>query len=247
LRYDQIAFFSQRDAYGDAGFAGALAAIRRRGAPEGFRPTHVRYERNTLDVESALAECLWSNPRPSAVILIGAYAPCAQFIRLARESQFSPLFLTVSFVGAESIARDLGPAAEGVIVTQVVPTLDRDTALSGRFLRALEALPAGLRVDPCLGALEGYLAGRMLCLAMDRCQDAPTPATIANALANLGEFDLGLGTPLKLTADDHQASHLVWPSVIRGERVGALEWKDLPRLNGTIGTAHGLEDANNRP
>jgi len=75
LECNQIAFFTQRDAYGDAGFASGLAALRHRGAPDTFTPLHVRYERNTLDVEAALADCLLSAPRPRAVIMVGTYAP----------------------------------------------------------------------------------------------------------------------------------------------------------------------------
>jgi len=232
LKPTEIAFFTQRDAYGDAGFAGGLAAFKRRAAPEGFKPLHVRYERNTLDIESALAECLSARPAPKAVIMVGAYAPCGQFIRMARESGFSPLFLNVSFVGAEALAKDLGtgPAGEGVIVTQVVPTLDVETPLTKEFAAHLAALPKEMAVEPCLGALEGYLAGKMACLALAKCKDQPTAASFAAALEGLGSFDLGLGTPMSLSATDHQASHTVWPSVLRAGRVVALDWKDLANM-----------------
>lgn len=43
----------------------------------------VRYERNTLAVENALADLLLLDPPPKAVIMVGTYAPCAEFIRLA--------------------------------------------------------------------------------------------------------------------------------------------------------------------
>jgi ABC-type branched-subunit amino acid transport system substrate-binding protein len=229
LSFKDIAFFTQRDAYGDAGFAGGLAAFKRRGAPEGFRPLHVRYERNTLDVESALADCLSAEPRPRAIVMVGAYAPCAQFIRMARESGFNPLFLNVSFVGAEALARAFGAgkAGEGVIVTEVVPTLDRQTPLTKEFAQALSALPSQTRVEPSLGALEGYLSGRMACLALRKCRGEPTPKSFASALAGLGSFDLGLGTPLALDSKDHQACHTVWSSIIHGGRIVAFDWKDL--------------------
>jgi len=246
LKCDQIAFFTQRDAYGDSGFASGLAAIKLRGAPGTVKPLHVRYERNTLDVESALADCLLAEPRPRAVVMVGAYAPCAQFIRLARQSGYNPCFLNVSFVGAESLARDLGAAGEGVVVTQVVPTLDQVLPISGAFVAALAALPSDTRVEPCLGALEGYLAGRMACLAIQRCNGAPTAAGFAAALAGLGDFDLGLGSLFTLTANEHQASNLVWPSVIRAGHIVAFEWKDLAQPDGTGGTSHEVEPKTDR-
>lgn len=232
LALTDIAFFTQRDAYGDAGFAGGLAACARRGAPEGFRPLHVRYERNTLDIEAALADCLAAQPQPRAVIMVGAYAPCAQFIRLARESGFDPLFLNVSFVGAEALATDLGAGetGDGVIVTQVVPTLDVQTPAGLAFTGALAKLPTEYRVEPCLGAFEGYLAGRMACVALGKCEGTPTPAGFALALKELGSFDLGLGSPLTIDTSNHQASHAVWPSILRAGRVTAFDWTELARV-----------------
>ncbi len=231
LRPEDIAFFTQRDAYGDAGFAGGLAALRRRGAPETLRPPHARYERNTLDVESALADCLSAQPRPQAVVMVGAYAPSARFIRLARESGFDPLFLNVSFVGAEALARELGEtkAGDGVIITEVVPTLDIATPLTKDFADGLRSLPSDVSAEPCAVALEGYLAGRMVCRALRGCQGETTSASLAKSMGHLGRFDLGVGAPLALNTTDHQACHTVWPSITRHGRVVAFDWKDLTR------------------
>src|SRR5205085_626510 len=92
----QIAFFTQRDAYGDAGFAGGIAALKRRGLKDEAAVAHVRYERNTLAVEKALSDLLLVNSPPRAVIMVGAYAPCATFVRLARQNELDALFLNVS-------------------------------------------------------------------------------------------------------------------------------------------------------
>jgi len=129
-----------------------------------------------------------------------------------------------------------------VVVTEVVPTLDRDLPVFKKFLAAMHELPEDVRVAPCLGALEGYLAGKMAGLALQRCQGPPVPTAFAEALAGLGEFDLGLGSSFTLNAHDHQASHLVWPSVIRGGRITAFEWKDLSQSEGGNGIAHEVED-----
>ena len=75
LKPNEIAFFTQRDGYGDAGFAGGVAALRRRGPPDGASVGHGRYERNTRSVESGLADLLQLERPPRAVIMVGAYAP----------------------------------------------------------------------------------------------------------------------------------------------------------------------------
>ena len=53
--------------------------------------------------------------------MVGTYGPCAEFIKLAHRSGFRPTFVNISFVGANALARELGPEGEGVIVSQVVP------------------------------------------------------------------------------------------------------------------------------
>lgn len=230
LRPEEIAFFTQRDAYGDAGYAAGLDALRRHGLPTSARPLHVRYERNTLDVEAALADCLSSERRPRAIVLVGTYRPCARFIRLARESDFAPLFLNVSFVGAEALAAELGPLGDGVIVTEVVPTLDALGPLADEWRSALGNLPLDVRVEPSLGALEGYLAGRMVLEAVGRAADPRDARSLSTALESLGDLDLGIGRPMSLGPTKHQASDAVWPSVIRwtdAPRITAFDWSSL--------------------
>ena len=47
--------------------------------------------------------------------------PCAEFIKLAHKGGFNPTFVNISFVGADALAKELGPEGQGVIVSQVVP------------------------------------------------------------------------------------------------------------------------------
>ena len=86
LKPKEIGFFTQRDGYGDAGFVGGIAALKRHGLKDENVVVHARYERNTLAIENALANILFASPPPRAVIMVGAYAPCAKFITLAKES-----------------------------------------------------------------------------------------------------------------------------------------------------------------
>ena len=116
-----IAFFTQRDSYGDAGFSGGIAALQRHGLQDANQVLHVRYERNTLAVENALATLLYARREPRAIIMVGAYGPCAKFIKLAHEAGLRALFLNVSFVGSNPLATELGHLPVPVIVTQVVP------------------------------------------------------------------------------------------------------------------------------
>ncbi|HEV3416628.1 MAG TPA: ABC transporter substrate-binding protein, partial [Pirellulales bacterium] len=139
LQLDEIAFFTQRDAFGDSGFAGGVAALRRHGLKDETNVVNGRFERNTTAVEGALAEILNSKTPARAVIMVCPYAPAAKFIQLARGSGLKTLFLNVSFVGAENLAGSLGAAGEGVIVTEVVPHYESDLPLVREYRAALAA------------------------------------------------------------------------------------------------------------
>jgi ABC-type branched-subunit amino acid transport system substrate-binding protein len=229
LKPEEIAFFTQRDAYGDAGYAAGLDALHRRGLKDDSLIANGRYDRNSEAVENALADII-STPAPRvrarAVILIGAYKPCARFIRLAPENGFHPAFLCVSFVGALPLASALSTQGQGVIITEVVPHFDADLPLVRDYHHALTTIdPAP---TPGFGSLEGYAAMRMLLLAMNRGRaEAPTRASIIPALEGLGGFDLGLGVALSLSPGEHQACHTVWPTVIRAGRVVPTDWAEL--------------------
>ncbi|MCB9849642.1 MAG: ABC transporter substrate-binding protein [Phycisphaerales bacterium] len=227
ISVDEIAFFTQRDAYGDAGYVGGVAAMQRHGLKSEVNIAHGRYERNTDAVENGLADIVSAHVSPRAVIMVGAYAPCAAFIKLAREYGFDPIFLNVSFVGSQPLANVLGDAGEGVIVTQVVPHFDSDLPIAREYRSALAA--RGGDMQPTFGSFEGYIAGRILLRALSDVTEIPTRESIVDALDGLGKFDIGLGLELELSPDQHSACHEVWPTVIRGGEVVPMSWTDLRR------------------
>ncbi len=186
-------------------------------------------------VEPAVADMLSVTVRPRAVIMVGTYAPTAQFVRLCREAGFNPIFLSVSFVGARALADHLGVRGEGVIITQVVPPPDTRAPVYARFEAARLALPEDVRPAPSMVALEGYCVGRMLVQALMLIESEPCRDSLRTALERLGDFDLGLGQPLRLDEVRRQASQHIWPSIIRSGSVVSLEWTAL--RSGIVGVA----------
>ncbi len=229
LRPAEIAFFTQRDGYGDAGYVGGFAALKKHGLQDELAVLHVRYQRNTMAVENALADILMSDPLPRAVILVGAYAPCAKFIRLARESGLRMLFLNVSFVGSESLAAVLPPQTDGVLVTQVVPDpFTSKLPLVTDYRADLELLEPGSR--PSSVSLEGYISARILLRALQGSEPPLNRERIIDLLENLGSFELGLDQPLLLSPDQHQASHRVWPTRLKKQAFVPFDWRQIKRL-----------------
>jgi len=225
LKSDEIAFFTQRDAYGDSGFVGGIAALKKNGLKDETQITHGRYERNSLAVENGLADILLANPEPKAVIIVGTYAPAAKFIKLAKEYGLNSLFLNISFVGAAPLAQALGNEEDGVIVTQVVPHLDSSLPIVQDYHKALHRFnPA---ITPTFGALEGYISTRIFLQAIKTLKEEISRESIIDALENLGQFDLGFASKLTITENEHQASHQIWPTIIRKGEVHPFDWKQL--------------------
>jgi branched-chain amino acid transport system substrate-binding protein len=189
----------------------------------------VRYERNSLAVENAVATLLFAEPKPRAIVMVGAYAPCAKFIKLAHEGGLDALFLNVSFVGSDPLAVALGNLPVNVIVTQVVPDpFGTDLQIVRDYRTDLKA------VDPTakfgFGSMEGYIAARIFVTGLEKTSGTPTREGIVNAFEGLGQFDLGLGAPLFFSPTEHQACHRVWPTILRDGAFVPFDWKDIAGL-----------------
>jgi branched-chain amino acid transport system substrate-binding protein len=229
LKPEEIAFFTQRDSDGDAGFTLGMIALQRHGLKNPQRVLHVGYERNTLAVEGAVANLLMAEKSPRAIVMIGAYAPCAKFIRLCRATDLNPLFLNVSFVGSVSLAEALGKTDARVIVTQVVPyPLDATVPIVQEYQDDLKDLDSSAKAGS--GDLEGYIAGRILTLALENIEGPITREAVVDAMEGLGNFEIGLGEPLYLSRTEHQACHSVWPTILKGGQFVPIQWRDINAL-----------------
>jgi len=228
LKPQEIGFFTQRDAYGDSGYVGAAQALKEAGLVNEHLIVHGRYERNTLAVENGLADILQANSRPKALIMVGAYAPIAEFIRLARDYGFRGLFLNVSFVGATSLSSTLGKRGEGVIITQVVPHYDANLPLTQSYRRALAAYDE--TAQPSFTSIEGYITASIFIKAMENYAGEINREGVIEALDTLGNFEIGMNAGLNLGVESHQASHRIWPTVMKNGKIVPFDWKNLPEL-----------------
>jgi branched-chain amino acid transport system substrate-binding protein len=205
----RIAMFYQDDAYGRAGLAGVQKALEKRNMKLVAEGT---YERNTVAVKGALLDIRKGNPE--AVIMVGAYRPCAEFIKLARQVKMDAQFINISFVGSNALAKELGAAGSGVIVTQVVP-LPEDASIPvvASYQAALKAQDANAK--PGFSTLEGYLVGKLAIEALKKVSGEPTrKAFLEAALGN--SFDLG-GVKLTYSATDNQGSDDVFLTQIQAD------------------------------
>jgi ABC-type branched-subunit amino acid transport system substrate-binding protein len=217
---EQIAVFAQQDAYGDTGFAGVEKAIRSlRGGIES-PILRLNYQRNTVDVEDAVAQLqqynaqLQQKKRPpiKAVIMVPAYRAAAKFIEKTRNLYPDMIYTSVSFVGSTALADELmllgKKYATGVIVTQVVPAVDGHSSLVLDYKSALAKYFPGDAPDYV--SLEGYVDATALIAALQRNGAQLDTERLVGTLENLRDLDLGLGTPVTFSRSDHQGVHKVW-------------------------------------
>ena len=207
LGIERIGIMYQDDSYGRAGYHGVISALERRE----MEPAAIGlYTRNTLAVKTALLDL--SQGSPEAVILVGAYQPVAELIEWARHTGLDSVFMTISFVGSNALAIELGPDGAGVFVTQVVPfPMDDSIPVVASYLNALSAYAPD--AVPGFVSLEGYLAGRLVIAGLQTCGRDVDRTCFLNSLRSRNITDLD-GFELRYGKDDNQGSDEVFLTVI---------------------------------
>jgi len=208
LKIKKIAIFYQDDAYGRAGLSGFKKAMDKRSMEIVGEGT---YERNTVAVKSALLAL--RRTEPEAVVMVGAYKPSAEFIKLSRQVGFNPVFVNISFVGASALAKELGKDGEGVIVSQVVPfPWDVSIKAIADYQAAMKAVDA--KAEPDFVSLEGYLVGRLAVAALEKAGKDVTRAGLLKAIKETGTWDIG-GVKLTFGPSDNEGFDKVFMTVVQ--------------------------------
>lgn len=209
LGISRIAILYQDDAFGLAGLDGVQRAMDKRNmqlvASGSFR-------RNTVAVKTALLEIM--KAKPEAVVTVAPYKPVAEFIKLARDQQLNALFVAISFVGSDSLAKELGREGSGVIVSQVVPS-PWDTALPVVAAYQHALIAADPSAKPGFVSLEGYLVGRLAVEALKRIKGAPTREALLDAVGE-APFDMG-GITLTYGPTKNQGSDQVFFTILQAD------------------------------
>jgi branched-chain amino acid transport system substrate-binding protein len=215
-----IAILYQDDSFGRTGLEGVKRALEKRGLGLVAEGT---YMRGTSAVKRALLAIRRGHPQ--AVVMVGAYKPCAEFIKLARMIKLDAVFVNISFVGSEPLAEELRRDGEGVVVTQVVPLPNEvKIPLVARYQRALKSVNPSAK--PGFVSLEGYVAGRLVVEALNHLNKSVTRAGLLATISDVGVFDLD-GVRLSYGPGDNQGMDDVYFTVIQSDG----SFKVVDRLN----------------
>lgn len=207
LGISKIAILYQDDAFGLTGLEGVQRAMAKRNltlvASGSFR-------RNTVAVKSALLDIM--KAEPEAVVTVAPYKPVAQFIKVAHQVQLNAVFVAISFVGSDSLAKELGKDGAGVIVSQVVPSpWDDSLPVVASYQHALTADDPTAK--PGFVSLEGYVVGRLVVDALKRIKGEPTREGLLDAIGS-APFDMG-GIALSYGPAKNQGSDHVFFTILQ--------------------------------
>jgi branched-chain amino acid transport system substrate-binding protein len=212
----KIACFYQNDGYGQAGLSGIKLALEKRSMELVGTGT---YERNTLAVKSGLLNI--RKAKPEAVVMVGAYKPCAEFIKLARNVGMKDvLYCNISFVGTEALRNELGSAGEGCIISQVVKfPWDQSVPLVSEYNNMMKQYQPSAKID--FVSFEGYMVAKLFHMVVKSVKGDLTRENFISTVGSTSTFDLG-GVTLNYSENDHQGMDEVFLTVIKGGKISPL-------------------------
>ena len=208
LKLSKIAILMQDDSFGESVKSGLNGALLKRGLKI---YAQARIQRNSLEVAEAIKAL--QRTQPEAVFFVGTYKQLAAAIKQAKALNFKTRFISVSFIGSERFIRVAGGDADGVYISQVVPS-PQDT--SRQLVQAYQADMQANSLDHA--SLEGYIGARVFIEALRKAGPEPTHETFIDAMEHL-DMDLG-GFTVAFSRNRHQGSDAVYLTRIeQGEAV----------------------------
>ena len=211
LQLHKIAILMQDDSFGESVKSGLNGALSKRGLS---LHAEARVLRNSLQVAPAI-KALQSS-KPEAVFFVGTYKQLSAAVKEAKAQGFNTRFLSVSFIGSERFIQIAGQDAEGVYITQVVPSPhDRSRPLVQAYQTDL---PSG---EFSHVSLEGYISAAVFVQALKNATEPLTRESFLDALEHL-ETDLG-GFKVSFTRNDHQGSSAVFLTRIDNGRAQPVQ------------------------
>jgi len=242
----RIAVFYQADAYGRSGWDGVKKALAKN---SGLKMVGEAAYRRGAEYSQSFKEQvdIIRKTSPDTVICVGAYAPCAAFIRDARDAGMNIPIANLSFVGSESMAnlllqrsRSAGKDyTKDLVNSQVVPSY-HDTALPAvreyrELMEKYHPMPASDLMEkghtpPPLSysyvSFEGFLNAKFLVEILKKMGRSPTKSRIKEVVEDTRDADLGIDSRISFGPNKHQGLDKIYYTTLQGDRfVPLADWK----------------------
>ncbi|HWZ96221.1 MAG TPA: ABC transporter substrate-binding protein [Candidatus Dormibacteraeota bacterium] len=221
LGYKKIGVIYPDDAFGAAVLDGVKTALK----DHQSQPVAMgSYPRQTSQADAAIQTVRAA--QPEAVVIVGPANTVAPIIKLAHSKGWSPLFVTVSFVGTDDLIKLAGSDAEGMVITQVVPPYYlTDLKTVALYRRTMSKYAPN--DPPNFVSLEGFVDAMVMVEGLKRAGKDLTRDGLIRGIESMHDFEMGLGPQLKLeySPHDHKGFDHVIPTVVRGGRaVPFTDW-----------------------
>ena len=215
LGLKRIAVVRQNDGFGEDGFKALTRSLQSRH----LEPiTDCKFVRNSVDMQPALDQIVFTHP--DAVIIMGTLRPIVSLLERAKSTQIGHTrFCTLSTISAQMLIKAAGPASEGMILTEVVPSPE-DTSIP-----VVKSFQADMRASGTTNfshvSLEGYLGAMLL---VDGMRRAGPDLTEQRCIDELNHTNLDL-QPLRIawSNSDHSGSHSVFLTQIRNGKLEPIQ------------------------
>lgn len=147
---------------------------------------------------------------PDLVVNHGSVGLYGRVIRAARQSGAKTTFWGVNS-GSSTLAAALGPLAQGMVFSQVVPNpLSGKTALARDYQARMKSAAPGVPLS--YGGLEGFMTAKALAVSL---RAAGGNLTRAGLMAAMDELDVDLGgVPLRWRRGNHAGCQFVDLSMV---------------------------------
>lgn len=192
----KLALLIQADEFGASVEQHYLKELSQRG----LRPvTTARFQRNSSDLAQAMQQL--QHAGAEVVLTVGTYHALSSAIQLAQQQQYHPIYTLISFSGVSRIKQMLTGSPQ-IYATFVVPVMHDSHPLHQVYPQLQQINRSALSEI----SLEGFIAGRLVGEAMQRC---PAPLTGACLLQQLDRSQL-TGFSKAANPTRHQLSDSVY-------------------------------------
>jgi branched-chain amino acid transport system substrate-binding protein len=204
----RFAIFYQNDTFGLDVLSCTESALKRHGLELSAKGS---FARGTQAVTSALVSIMAG--KPDAIILGSIYGPGAEFALAARKEGLKSYLATGSFAGGSNLVTAAGTAAEGIIMSQVVPHLqDLSLPLTKECKEAIDKNPEEIGFNQV--SMEGCMSAKSMVMALDKAGVPPTQEGFIKAYEAMKDADLG-GIKLNFSPENHQGQSNVFLEIVK--------------------------------
>ncbi len=212
-QFKRIACFYQDDSFGLAGLQGVKKALSTYQLKLVAQET---YQRNTVAVMGGFLRIQESDP--DAIVLVGPYQPCAEFIKLGKTRGMEKVtYCALSFVGSNALKVALRNFTDNIIISQVMPSpFSQDLNIAKNYGDAMQQFSPELNLSYI--SFEGYIAGRFFIKIAKEVGKELTREKFIAYIETKKRFDLD-GLILTFGTNDHQGLDDTYLTTINGGKI----------------------------